>query len=138
MFSIWWYFQKNFNVFCNIAVLLQTWMYLAVPMLLYACERLIRAFRSGYKSVRILKVNSKVQTPQIVKFICSDEAYILFCLYFRLLCTLEMYSPYICLNLKGLSTQVANTSLSTVQMSPHFNGKNRKKTIMSFSLISQS
>ncbi|XP_028784413.1 respiratory burst oxidase homolog protein B [Neltuma alba] len=33
-----------------------TWMYLAVPMLLYACERLIRAFRSGYKTVRILKV----------------------------------------------------------------------------------
>ncbi|OMO86717.1 Calcium-binding EF-hand [Corchorus capsularis] len=33
-----------------------TWMYLAVPMLLYACERLIRTFRSGYKSVKILKV----------------------------------------------------------------------------------
>ncbi|KAI9099011.1 hypothetical protein K1719_024778 [Acacia pycnantha] len=33
-----------------------TWMYLAVPMLLYACERLIRAFRSGYETVRILKV----------------------------------------------------------------------------------
>lgn len=33
-----------------------TWMYLAVPVLLYASERLIRAFRSGYKSVRILKV----------------------------------------------------------------------------------
>ncbi|PIA44456.1 hypothetical protein AQUCO_01700213v1 [Aquilegia coerulea] len=33
-----------------------TWMYLAVPITLYACERLIRAFRSGYKAVRILKV----------------------------------------------------------------------------------
>lgn len=33
-----------------------TWMYLAVPMILYGCERLLRAFRSGYKSVRILKV----------------------------------------------------------------------------------
>ncbi|PNY01550.1 respiratory burst oxidase protein B-like [Trifolium pratense] len=33
-----------------------TWMYLAVPMILYGCERLVRAFRSGYKSVRILKV----------------------------------------------------------------------------------
>ncbi|KAK7284370.1 hypothetical protein RJT34_19115 [Clitoria ternatea] len=33
-----------------------TWMYLAVPMILYACERLLRAFRSGYKSVKILKV----------------------------------------------------------------------------------
>nr|AWK57837.1 NADPH oxidase [Aquilaria sinensis] len=33
-----------------------TWMYLAIPMILYACERLIRAIRSGYKSVKILKV----------------------------------------------------------------------------------
>ncbi|KAK9292063.1 hypothetical protein L1049_020017 [Liquidambar formosana] len=33
-----------------------TWMYLAVPIILYACERLIRALRSGYKTVRILKV----------------------------------------------------------------------------------
>lgn len=33
-----------------------TWMYLAVPMLLYACERLIRTFRSGYKTVKVLKV----------------------------------------------------------------------------------
>ncbi|XP_060219206.1 respiratory burst oxidase homolog protein B-like [Lycium barbarum] len=33
-----------------------TWMYIAVPMILYACERLLRAFRSGYKTVRILKV----------------------------------------------------------------------------------
>nr|GMD45378.1 respiratory burst oxidase homolog protein B [Ipomoea batatas] len=33
-----------------------TWMYLAVPVILYACERLIRAFRSGYKTVKILKV----------------------------------------------------------------------------------
>lgn len=33
-----------------------TWMYLAVPIILYACERLIRAFRSGYKTVRILQV----------------------------------------------------------------------------------
>nr|GMD48119.1 respiratory burst oxidase homolog protein B [Ipomoea batatas] len=33
-----------------------TWMYLAVPVTLYACERLIRAFRSGYKTVKILKV----------------------------------------------------------------------------------
>lgn len=31
-------------------------MYLAVPVVLYACERLIRALRSGYKSVQISKV----------------------------------------------------------------------------------
>ncbi|KAM0034773.1 putative NAD(P)H oxidase (H(2)O(2)-forming) [Helianthus debilis subsp. tardiflorus] len=33
-----------------------TWMYLAVPITLYACERLIRAFRSSVKPVKILKV----------------------------------------------------------------------------------
>ncbi|KAF3430880.1 hypothetical protein FNV43_RR25610 [Rhamnella rubrinervis] len=33
-----------------------TWMYLAVPVGLYACERLIRAFRSSIKPVKILKV----------------------------------------------------------------------------------
>jgi respiratory burst oxidase len=38
-------------------LLLQTWMYLAIPMIIYACERLLRAFRSGYKSVKILKVH---------------------------------------------------------------------------------
>nr|GMD38791.1 respiratory burst oxidase homolog protein C [Ipomoea batatas] len=33
-----------------------TWMYLAVPMVIYACERLLRAFRSSIKPVKILKV----------------------------------------------------------------------------------
>ncbi|KAJ4842286.1 hypothetical protein Tsubulata_028851, partial [Turnera subulata] len=33
-----------------------TWMYLTVPMSLYACERLIRVLRSGSRTVRILKV----------------------------------------------------------------------------------
>ncbi|KAK9277949.1 hypothetical protein L1049_027506 [Liquidambar formosana] len=33
-----------------------TWMYLAVPLTLYACERLIRAFRSSVEPVNILKV----------------------------------------------------------------------------------
>ncbi|XP_021900242.1 respiratory burst oxidase homolog protein D [Carica papaya] len=33
-----------------------TWMYLVVPVVLYACERLIRAFRSSIKPVKILKV----------------------------------------------------------------------------------
>ncbi|KAK4410684.1 Respiratory burst oxidaseprotein C [Sesamum angolense] len=33
-----------------------TWMYLAIPVLLYAGERLIRAFRSSIKPVKILKV----------------------------------------------------------------------------------
>ncbi|KAH9608660.1 hypothetical protein KSS87_014352 [Heliosperma pusillum] len=33
-----------------------TWMYLAVPVLIYASERLLRALRSGYKTVQIQKV----------------------------------------------------------------------------------
>ncbi|XP_072951105.1 respiratory burst oxidase homolog protein A-like [Typha angustifolia] len=33
-----------------------TWMYLAVPVCLYAGERILRALRSGYSSVKILKV----------------------------------------------------------------------------------
>ncbi|ONM26830.1 Respiratory burst oxidase homolog protein C [Zea mays] len=33
-----------------------TWMYLAVPMVLYACERLTRALRSRVRAVRIRKV----------------------------------------------------------------------------------
>ncbi|KAJ4900842.1 Respiratory burst oxidase-like protein D [Raphanus sativus] len=33
-----------------------TWMYLAVPMLLYASERLLRALRSSIKPVKIIKV----------------------------------------------------------------------------------
>ncbi|XP_052181549.1 respiratory burst oxidase homolog protein C-like [Diospyros lotus] len=33
-----------------------TWMYLAAPIALYFCERLIRAFRSSIKAVQILKV----------------------------------------------------------------------------------
>uniref|UniRef100_A0A1J3D9X9 Putative respiratory burst oxidase-like protein G n=1 Tax=Noccaea caerulescens TaxID=107243 RepID=A0A1J3D9X9_NOCCA len=32
-----------------------TWMYLAVPIALYTCERLIRAFRSSIKTVRVVK-----------------------------------------------------------------------------------
>nr|BAX24556.1 respiratory burst oxidase homolog protein B [Nicotiana benthamiana] len=33
-----------------------TWMYLTIPIILYASERLIRAFRSSIKAVKILKV----------------------------------------------------------------------------------
>ncbi|GER33035.1 respiratory burst oxidase homolog [Striga asiatica] len=33
-----------------------TWMYLAVPVILYAGERILRFFRSGFNSVRLLKV----------------------------------------------------------------------------------
>ncbi|PQQ06463.1 respiratory burst oxidase homolog protein B [Prunus yedoensis var. nudiflora] len=64
-----------------------TWMYLAVPILLYACERLIRAFRSGYKTVRILKVRAcrslpwkcfglHMSTPQGFKYTSGQYIYV--------------------------------------------------------------
>ncbi|KAE8707445.1 Respiratory burst oxidase-like protein B [Hibiscus syriacus] len=34
-----------------------TWMYIAIPVLLYAGERMIRAIRSGFSEVKILKVS---------------------------------------------------------------------------------
>ncbi|KAK1576715.1 hypothetical protein Q3G72_015921 [Acer saccharum] len=34
-----------------------TWMYLAVPVLLYTCERLIRVFRSSIETVEIIKAS---------------------------------------------------------------------------------
>ncbi|KAG7546255.1 Riboflavin synthase-like beta-barrel [Arabidopsis suecica] len=47
-----------------------TWMYLAVPVALYAYERLIRAFRSSIRTVKVLKVAAypgKVLTLQMSK-----------------------------------------------------------------------
>lgn len=37
-------------------VIIQTWMYLVIPVMLYLCERLLRALRSGYRTVRVQKV----------------------------------------------------------------------------------
>ncbi|KAI9161756.1 hypothetical protein LWI28_020402 [Acer negundo] len=34
-----------------------TWMYIAVPVLLYTCERLIRAFRSSTETVEVIKAS---------------------------------------------------------------------------------
>ncbi|KAA3460131.1 respiratory burst oxidase-like protein A [Gossypium australe] len=46
----------GFNAFWQSNSLLQTWMYLTVPVLLYAGERILRFFRSGFSTVRLLKV----------------------------------------------------------------------------------
>ncbi|KAJ4954152.1 hypothetical protein NE237_030984 [Protea cynaroides] len=54
--KIWW--QKT------------TWMYIAIPVLLYAAERILRFFRSGFYTVRLLKVAlypGKVLTLQMTK-----------------------------------------------------------------------
>ncbi|KAK3220532.1 hypothetical protein Dsin_014502 [Dipteronia sinensis] len=37
---------------------IMTWMYLAAPVLLYTCERLIRAFRSSIETVEIIKASA--------------------------------------------------------------------------------
>ncbi|XP_076920587.1 respiratory burst oxidase homolog protein C-like [Bidens hawaiensis] len=41
-----------------------TWMYLAVPISLYACERLIRTFRSRVDPTSVLKVDSYPSVPR--------------------------------------------------------------------------
>uniref|UniRef100_A0A0D3DFZ5 FAD-binding FR-type domain-containing protein n=1 Tax=Brassica oleracea var. oleracea TaxID=109376 RepID=A0A0D3DFZ5_BRAOL len=41
-----------------------TWMYLAVPIALYACERLIRAFRSSIRTVKV--VNAAVYPGNVL------------------------------------------------------------------------
>lgn len=35
---------------------MQTWMYVAIPVIIYMCERFIRLFRSGIRPVKIQKV----------------------------------------------------------------------------------
>lgn len=49
------FYRLRFDIVAIISCL-QTWMYLAVPVSLYVCERLVRAFRSSIKPVKILKV----------------------------------------------------------------------------------
>ncbi|XP_062091823.1 respiratory burst oxidase homolog protein B-like isoform X4 [Humulus lupulus] len=61
-----------------------TWMYLAVPILLYVCERMIRAFRSSYKTVKTLKVGLHpgnvlvihISKPPGFKYISGQYIYI--------------------------------------------------------------
>ncbi|PRQ42254.1 putative NAD(P)H oxidase (H(2)O(2)-forming) [Rosa chinensis] len=61
-----------------------TWMYLAFPVIMYACERLLRAFRSGYESVKILKVAVypgnvlalHMSKPHRLKYISGQYIYI--------------------------------------------------------------
>lgn len=44
----------GFNLLRDLNV--QTWMYIAVPVLLYCGERTLRAFRAGNYTVNIVKV----------------------------------------------------------------------------------
>jgi respiratory burst oxidase len=48
-----------------------TWMYLAVPVCLYVGERVLRFFRSGSYSVRLLKVNQKDTRNLSIHYACS-------------------------------------------------------------------
>ena len=54
-----------------IFILMQTWMYLAVPVCLYVGERVLRFFRSGSYSVRLLKVNQKDTRNLSIHYVCS-------------------------------------------------------------------
>lgn len=45
---------------------LQTWMYLAVPVLLYASERILRLFRSGLYTVRLGKVSKQSELIRVM------------------------------------------------------------------------
>ncbi|MCD7458477.1 hypothetical protein HAX54_038352 [Datura stramonium] len=53
-------FDDNLNFHSKLITFIpfdvKTWMYLTVPLVLYAGERLLRAFRSSIKAVKILKV----------------------------------------------------------------------------------
>lgn len=48
------------NIFINYGIHLQTWMYIAFPVLLYIGERIFRAIRSGFYEVDILKVFDRI------------------------------------------------------------------------------
>jgi respiratory burst oxidase len=52
---------------------LQTWMYLAVPILLYASERTLRLFRSGLYTVRLIKVSigSEMISGRLLKLVST-------------------------------------------------------------------
>lgn len=43
-----------------ISLVIQTWMYISVPLVLYVGERTLRAFRSKAYAVKILKVTCNI------------------------------------------------------------------------------
>lgn len=57
---------------------MQTWMYVAVPVLLYAGERTLRFFRSGSHAVRLLKVRINFTNHICHLFYCTPK--LLICL----------------------------------------------------------
>ncbi|KAL0757886.1 hypothetical protein Bca101_095554 [Brassica carinata] len=80
----YWWFVKGTDGWTGVTmVVLMTWMYLAVPTILYACERLIRLFRSGSKAVAVYPGNVlslymskpkgfKYRSGQYIYVNCSD------------------------------------------------------------------
>lgn len=118
---------------------MQTWMYLAVPVLLYAGERTLRFFRSGFYSVRLLKVSANTYCHcHIISFTLSScltsqglktslqilcLPIVSFFLISRLLFTRGMFLHYKCLNLLSSVIRVDSTCLSNAPLSLHLNGK---------------
>lgn len=118
---------------------MQTWMYLAVPVLLYVGERLIRAFRSSIKPVQILKVSI---FPLLFSFFgffffanliqSTNLTYQFRIGIWRWLSIREMYWRFTCQSLRDSSTRVGNTCLSIVLLFHHLNGNNKAFTVLFF------
>lgn len=107
---------------------LQTWMYLAVPVFLYACERLIRFFRSSIKPVKILKVKTNSKLVQLVpllliNFFISVGDTIVILNHWRLLFIREMCLHCTCLSRKASNTRAGSTCSSTAPQFLHSNGR---------------
>ncbi|KAL5703571.1 hypothetical protein ACHQM5_022103 [Ranunculus cassubicifolius] len=66
-----------------------TWMYLAIPIALYACERLTRTFRSYYKTVKITKVRIA-----IMLFTINGKPYGFICRSFLHVCVQVAIYPF--------------------------------------------
>lgn len=104
-------------------------MYLAVPIIIYACERLTRALRSSIKPVKIQKVYIYIYIDRYMhcsNIIISGIDGIVFYVgrwpFIR-----EMSWHFTCQSHKDSNTKVGSTCLSTVLQFHLSNGKKTKK-----------
>ena len=109
----------------------QTWMYIAVPVLLYCGERTLRAFRAGNYTVNIVKV---------MRFLFKFAIFFVSPVSWNPFQVQSTYLPYsfrrrqfiaetswlcICQNLQASSTRAECICFSSVPRSRHSNGKFR-------------
>ena len=122
-------------------------MYLSIPVLLYAAERTLRFFRSGFYTVRLIKVSRESETMcsalkmafnfiinmalllalHTIGFLLMLPLFSSFSrcgkLLFRLLYILEMFLHCKCLNLHNFVTRADNTCLYNVPQFLRLSGK---------------